>query len=99
MSLIDVIVSTGDMKENANRSDILIIREENNEKKVKHINLEDHSIFSSPWYYMQPNDIVYVQTDKNKSDKDEKRRTLQTTLSLIASGVSLVVIIINSLIK
>jgi polysaccharide export outer membrane protein len=97
MSLIDVIVSSGDMTESANKADILIIRETGNEKQIKHINLENHSIFSSSWYYMQPNDIVYVQSDKMKSDKEEKRRALQTTLSLIVSGVSLLFIIINSL--
>ncbi len=99
MSLLDVIVSSGDLKEKANRTDVMIIREEGTEKKIKHINLEDHSFLSSPWYYVQSNDIVYVMPDKGKSDKDERRRTLQTTLSLVASGVSLIVIILNSILK
>lgn len=99
MSLLDVIVSSGDIKENSARSDVMIIREKGTEKIVKHINLEDHSIFSSPWYYVQPNDIVYVMPDKTRTDKDERRRTLQTTLSLVASGISLLIIIFNNLIK
>ncbi len=99
ITLIDAIVSSGDFKEKANKTDILVIRENGLERKIKHINLEDHSFISSPWYYVQPNDIVYVMPDKGKTDKEERKRTLQTTLSLVASGVSLVLIILNSLLK
>src|SRR5436190_5794171 len=64
MPLLDVLVSSGDLKEGAKKNDIMIIRENGNEKQVKHINLEDNSIFNSPWYYVQSNDIVYVIPDK-----------------------------------
>lgn len=99
MPLVDVLVSSGDLKENAKRNDIMIIRENGNEKQVKHLNLEDHSLFTSSWYYVQSNDIVYVMPDKNKADKEERRRTLQTTLALVASGLSLLIIIINNFIR
>jgi polysaccharide export outer membrane protein len=99
MSLLDAIAYSGDVKEKANRADIMIIRENGTEKKIKHINLEDHSLFSSPWYYLQANDIVYVMADSKKRDDDERRRMLQTTFSLAASGVSLILIIINGFIK
>jgi polysaccharide export outer membrane protein len=97
ISLIDALVVSGDLNEKANRKDIMIIRDSSSVKKVKHINLEDHSVFSSPWYYLQANDIVYVMTDKRNIDKEDRRRSLQTSLSLIASGISLIVIIINAL--
>ena len=100
LSLIDVIIASGDVKENANRSDIVIIRDTaDTEKIIKHINLEDHSIFTSPWYYVRPNDIVYVTPNRKKTDSEEKKRNFQATLSLLASGISLLVILINTLIK
>ncbi len=99
MSLIDIIVLSGDLKENGSRKDIMVIRELGSEKKIKHINLEDHSIFSSPWYYVQPNDIIYISPDNEKYMKEEKKRNLQTTLSLVASGISLLVIILNTLLR
>jgi polysaccharide export outer membrane protein len=99
LSIIDVLVSSGDVKENARVSDILIIREEKNEKKVKHINLEDHSIFTSPWYYLKSNDIVYVIPDSERYVREEKRRNLQITLSLIVSMVSLAIIVLNVVVK
>jgi polysaccharide biosynthesis/export protein len=99
ISIIDALVLSGDVTPNAKRNNITIIREEGNEKQVKHINLEDHSIFSSPWYYLKPNDIILVEADTEKFVKAEKRQKLQSTLSLVASGVSLAVIILSRIIK
>ena len=99
MNIIDVLVLSGDVTPNAKRNNIMIIREEGNEKKVKHINLEDHSIFTSPWYYIQPNDIVYVFPDSEKFVKEEKRRKIQTTLSLVSSVASLIFIVLSRIIK
>lgn len=99
ISVIDALVMSGDVTANAKRSNILIIRNNGNGKKVKHINLEDNSIFSSPWYYVQPDDIVMVSPDNERYVKEENRRKLQTTLSLVASGVSLLIIILDRVIK
>lgn len=99
LPLIDVLVQSGDLNVNARRNDIMIIREKGNEKQVKHINLEDHSIFSSPWYYVQPNDIVVVIPDTEKSERDAKRSRLQANVSLIVSAVSLVLIIVDRLLR
>lgn len=99
MPLLDVIVSSGGVKDNPEKNDVMVIRENGTEKQVKHINLDDHSLLTSTWYYVQPNDIVYVLPDQGKVNKDERRRTLQTTLSLVATVVSLVIIILNNLIK
>ncbi len=99
ISIIDALVLSGDVTPNAKRNNITIIRENGNEKQVKHVNLEDHSIFSSPWYYVKPNDIILVGADTEKFVKAEKRQKLQNTLSLVASGVSLLVIIISQIVK
>ena len=99
LSLLDVLVLSGDVTANAKRSNITIIREEGTEKKVKHVNLEDNSIFSSPWYYVKPNDIILVSADTERFVKEENRRKLQTTLSLVASGISLLIIIADRVIK
>ncbi len=99
MSLIDAIVLSGDVKENARRDNILLIREKGNEKIVKHINLSDHSIFSSPWYYVQPNDIIYVSPDFEKQAKKEKQLRFQANFGIILSTVSLLIIIIDRLIR
>src|SRR5258705_2888439 len=66
LSVIDVLSSSGDVTTAAKLNNILIIRETGAGKQFKRINLEDHSIFTSEWYYLQPGDIVYVEPNDKK---------------------------------
>jgi polysaccharide export outer membrane protein len=99
MPLFDALASVGDMKEFANLKDVMIIRDSGDMKQIKHLNLEQHELLSSSWSYLQPNDLVYLSKDIEKSDKNNRMRNVQSTISLVASLVSLVVIIINNIIK
>ena len=99
LSLIDALVLSGDVTANAKRNNITIIRDEGTEKKVKHVNLEDNSIFSSPWYYVQPNDIILVSADTEKFVKEENKRKIQSTISLVVSGISFLIIILDRVFK
>lgn len=99
LSVIDAIVICGDVKQNAKRDNILVIREEGNQKKVKILNFEDHSIFSSPWYYLQPNDIVYVVPDEAKRQRDERRTRFQTNFAIASAAISLLVIVLDRIFR
>lgn len=50
----------------ANRDNILVIREKDNLRHYGRLNLKSKDIFYSPYYYLQPNDIVYVEPHKAK---------------------------------
>ncbi|MEO8769664.1 MAG: polysaccharide biosynthesis/export family protein [Ferruginibacter sp.] len=99
ISLLDVLVASGDMRETGSKKDVMVIREGKNEKIIKHLNLENHAIFSSPYYYVQPNDIVYVLPDNEKYLKNERTSKLQTTLSIVAISFSLLVTLLNILLR
>ena len=99
LSVIDALVICGDVKQNARRDNILVIREEGNQKKVKVLNFEDHSIFSSPWYYLQPNDIVYIVPDEAKRQRDERRARFQTNFAIASASISLLVIILDRIFR
>jgi polysaccharide export outer membrane protein len=97
--LIDVLVKCGDLGKDAFVNDVMVIRDSSNFKQVKHLNLEDHSLLSSSWYYVKPNDVVYVKSDISKTYKEERMRSLQILVSLGVSVFSLIIIILNALIK
>jgi polysaccharide biosynthesis/export protein len=99
ITIIDAIVQCGDIRENGRKDNVTIIREENNEKVVKKLNFEDASIFTSPYFYLKPNDIILVHKDNKKLVDDEKRQRLQSNIAIIASSVSLGVIVITQILK
>lgn len=97
--LLQVLVKSGDLKDMTLSNDIMVFRDSGAYKIVKHINLEDHSIFNSPWYYAQSDDIVYVKKDVDRYDAEERRKANQTTVSLVVSVISLILVVINTLLK
>jgi polysaccharide export outer membrane protein len=68
MSVVEALASAGDLTIYGQRDNILVIREDANGQKSAHrLNLNDASILSSPYYYLQQNDIIYVQPNKVKT--------------------------------
>lgn len=73
------------------RENVSVIREKDGERVIYEINLTDVDLFKSPGYYLQQNDVVYVQPSDIKarqSTTDDK--TLRMT-SIFVSGGSLLV--------
>ncbi len=79
------------------RDNILVIRQIGDSRQIYRINLTDASVFQSPAYYLQPNDIVYVEPNKRKFL--ETNMQLLSYVTTIASTVSILVLFINSLAK
>jgi polysaccharide biosynthesis/export protein len=99
LSLIDVLVKSGGIGFTGQKDRVMIIREEGSEKKVKFVNLEDNSLFNSPWYYVQPNDVIVVRADYAKMQKAERRQNLQTNIAFITTGISLLFLVVDRIIR
>jgi len=69
MTILDALAASGGIAEKGRPDNILVVREKGNSKEFKRLNLTDNSIFYSPYFYMQPNDIVYVEPVKEKKDQ------------------------------
>ena len=96
ISLLEAIGLAGDLTIYGKRENVLVIREENGNKIIKRLNLNSNELLSSPYYYLKSNDIVYVEP--NKTRVALANRTQQTA-PLILSGLSLVAIILDRIIK
>ncbi len=93
MTLLDALASAGDIGEKGKTDNVLIIREKDDAKEFKRLNLTDQSIFYSPYFYLQPNDIVYVEPAKVRG-----KNTAQI-VSYITAGISFALLIINQVLK
>ncbi|MCD6063865.1 MAG: hypothetical protein K0R82_1776 [Flavipsychrobacter sp.] len=65
--LIDVIGMVGDLTPFANRSKIVLIREEQGNKKFINLDITSADIFKSPYYYIRPGDVIYAEPIKARS--------------------------------
>lgn len=98
LSILEVLGTSGDINLLGKKDNVLIIRETETGKQFKRLNLEDHSVFNSEWYYLKPDDVVYIEPNDKKINEEKRART-QQNVSLALSGLSLVIIIITSLLR
>ena len=81
MTIIDAIALAGDLKVTGKRNDVTVLRQEGDSQKIYEIDLRDtESINSSPAYYIQQNDIVYVKPNsKSAGGSSINSNTLRST--------------------
>ncbi len=96
ISLIKALGLAGDLTIYGKRENILLIREEGGKKITRHINLNSSDFLNSPYYYLQPNDVIYVEPNKTKVASSSRS---QQVVPIILSSLSIVVIVLDRLIK
>lgn len=66
INLFEAIAMAGNMTSFAKNSEVKIVRQTNNGSEIITVDLGQADILSSPYYYLKPNDIVYVEPLKIK---------------------------------
>jgi len=66
ISLPQALGYAGDLTINGERNNIMLIREENGQRSVAHIDLTKTDWFNSPYYYIKPNDFIVVNPNGPK---------------------------------
>lgn len=61
INVLEALGLAGDMTTYGRRETVLIIREKNGVRTTTRLNLNKKDVLSSPYYYLQQNDIVYVE--------------------------------------
>lgn len=94
MTILDALASSGDIGAKGRIDNILVIRDTGTAKAFKRLTLKDNSIFYSPYFYVKPNDVIYVEPTIVK-----QRLTISTVLSYITTGLSLYFLLLNTVFK
>ena len=88
INILEALAKAGDLTIYGVRDKIKLIREDATGKKEIHeLNLNDANIINSPYYYLQQNDIVYVEPNKVKA----RNSGVGTTTGLWFSATSILI--------
>lgn len=96
INVLEALGLAGDMTGFGRRDDVLIIREQNNVRTTTRINLNNKAVLNSPFFYLQQNDIVYVEPDKAKALQVSTRAV---NLPIYISIASIIVILLVNIIR
>ena len=90
INLLEALGLAGDMTGFGKRDNVLIIREKDGLRSMARINLNNKDVLSSPYFYLQQNDIVYVEPDRVKAIQVSKRNVDLPIYLSIASILAIV---------
>lgn len=66
-TILDAIANSGDITLVGNRKEVLIVRKNPTGTEMHTLDLTNVNVMKSPYYYLQPNDFIYVKPLKQKS--------------------------------
>ncbi len=87
ITLLEAIANAGDLTSKANIKRVMVIREEGDDRKMYIHDLRKTDIFWSPCFYLQQNDIVYVEPKYKKQDTEDRGFKVGTTLLSVMTAV------------
>lgn len=92
ITILEALGMAGDLTVMGKRESVLIVREVNGKREFGRINLLSKDLFTSPFYYLKTNDVVYVEP---ASAKFFARERLPQFISLAAGSLSLFAILLS----
>ncbi|MDB5258560.1 MAG: polysaccharide transporter [Chitinophagaceae bacterium] len=93
LTLLDALSYSGDLTDMANRKKVRLIRKENNRNKVYTIDMSSVNMLASEFYYLRPDDVIYVEPLKYKV---VKVNSPTITLAVSAFSITLAIFAILS---
>nr|WP_068892966.1 polysaccharide biosynthesis/export family protein [Pedobacter panaciterrae] len=92
ISVTEALSMAGDLSITAVRNNILLVREQDGKRQYIRLDMHSKDIFNSPYYYLQNNDVLYVQPGNAKyASVDSSYRNV----SIVLSALSVIALIIS----
>lgn len=96
ITVLEALGMAGDLTPYSNRSNVLVVREQNGIRQFGELDLQSSEIFKSDYYYLKQGDIVYIEPTKDKeaSIRDQFSEYLPWVTSSL-SAITTIIAIIN----
>ena len=93
ITILEAVALAGDLNISARRSNVKVMREEGNEKKEYTVDFLSNKIFVSPVYYLQQNDVVYVEPNNAKVQSAATNQNTGLFVSIGSIIISLIAVL------
>ena len=94
ITVLEALGIAGDLLITGERENILVVRDDDGKKREFRIDLTSESLFSSPVYYLQQNDVIYVEPNRAKRNSSvinaSNTGIVISSLSLILTSLILI---------
>ena len=96
-TVLDALGLAGDITIYGKHNNILLMRESDGKKEITRLNLDSTSVVNSPYFYLKPNDVLYIEPSESRVASTNAFRTRD--IAVLSTGLSLLVVIVARLLR
>lgn len=95
VTVLDALAAAGDLTPYGRRDNVLVTREVDGKMQIARLNLGSTDIYSSPYFYLQQNDVVYVSPNKVRAVASANTSVWLGVVSAALSAATIVVTVLK----
>ena len=95
MTILEALAAAGDLTPYGKRDNVLLTREVNGKIEIARLNLRSTDLYTSPYYYLQQNDVIYVSPNKVRAINSANASFWLSVVSTVASAATVVVTVLS----
>ena len=95
MTLLEALGVAGDLTQYASRRNVLVTRENNGKVEFARLDLRSDEVFTSPYFYLQQNDVVYVEPNSARTTSNQSISLWLSMVGTVASAATVVVSVLS----
>ena len=96
MTILEALAAAGDMTPYGKRDNVLITREIDGKLQIQRVDLRSSDLYTSPFYYLQQKDVVYVAPNKVRAISSANAGLWLSVVSTVASAATVIVTVVNA---
>lgn len=95
LTVLEAIAASGDLTVYGQRHDVLVSREVDGKMQFARLDLHSADIYTSPYFYLQQNDVIYVSPNKVRAVSSANAGLWLSMVSTVASAATVIVTVVN----
>ena len=96
MTILEALAAAGDLTPYGRRDNVLITREVEGKITMARVDLRSADLITSPYYYLQQNDVVYVSPNQVRVVNSANTGLWLSMVSTLASAATVIVTVVNA---
>lgn len=95
LTLPEALSLAGDLSMFGKRNNVLVLRETNGKKDYAYLDMRDAKIMDSEFYYLQQNDLIYVEPNNASIQSSGVTNATNTILAIVSLLITIIVVFIK----
>jgi len=96
-TVLDALGLAGDITLYGKRNNVLLVRDADGKKEITRLNLDSSNVINSPYFYLKPNDVLYVEPSESRVASTNAFRTRD--IAVLSAGISLLTVVAARLLR